>query len=229
MKVGLNSPLSGPVNSGFGGVRKMKNKILLGVVTIAVVPFLLSTYAANVTVGSGPLEFGQGSEQAVACDPQVFLAMAEEWHNQPTANDGSAGFFRVKSVTVSNLDLTQCHGKKLRIRLLNASGQEIQIGGIQGATVLQATLPSEDNPANISDPVALKLSYLDTNGNLIAGNLNAQIAVNVSGTSVYDGSVLSPTNSDVTFYLDPSATAVNVDASTVNRTTVETVDNPGGN
>jgi hypothetical protein len=229
VKVGLNSPLSGPVNSGFGGVRKMKNKILFGVVTIAVVPFLLSTFAANVTVGNGPLEFGQGSEQAVACDPQVFVALAEEWHNQPTATDASAGFFRVKSVTVSNLDLTQCHGKHLRVRLLDQQGQEIQIGGIAGATVLQATLPDESNPSNITDPVALHLSYLDTNGNLLSGVMNAQIAVNVSGTSVYDGSVLSPTNADVTFFLDPTSQVVNIDAGTVGRTTVETLDNPGGN
>ena len=43
---GLNSPLSGRVNSGFGGVGSHKSKIMFGVALIAVVPFMLSTFAA---------------------------------------------------------------------------------------------------------------------------------------------------------------------------------------
>ena len=65
----LHSPLSGPVNSGFGGGgRKYKSKIIAGVTVVALVPFLLSTFAASVTVGNGALEFGQGSQQAIACE-----------------------------------------------------------------------------------------------------------------------------------------------------------------
>ena len=64
----LNSPLSGRVNSRFGGSGKQRSKILIGVALTAAVPLLLSTFAASVTVGTGNLNFGQGSEQAVACD-----------------------------------------------------------------------------------------------------------------------------------------------------------------
>ena len=52
------------------------------------------------------------------------------------------------------------------------------------------------------------------------------VALNISGTSIYDGSDLSTTNTDVTFYLDPSASVVNLDGQTIGRTTVETVNNP---
>lgn len=64
----LHSPLSGPVNSGFGGGKKYKSKIVFGVAVMGFVPFLFSTFAASVTVGNGALEFGQGSQQAIACD-----------------------------------------------------------------------------------------------------------------------------------------------------------------
>jgi archaellum component FlaG (FlaF/FlaG flagellin family) len=56
----------------------------------------------------------------------------------------------------------------------------------------------------------------------------ASAALSVSGTSVYDGSVLNVNNGDVTFYLDPSATTINIDGQQVRRTTVETIDNPNG-
>ena len=58
----LNSPLSGRVTSRFGGAGKYKSKLVIGVVVIALVPSLLSTFAASVTVGTGSLEFGQGSQ-----------------------------------------------------------------------------------------------------------------------------------------------------------------------
>jgi hypothetical protein len=55
----------------------------------------------------------------------------------------------------------------------------------------------------------------------------ASVGLNVSGTSVYDGSTLSNTSADVTFYLDPTASLVNIDGQQVRRATVETVANQG--
>ncbi len=222
----LHSPLSGPVNSGFGGGKKYKSKIVFGVAVMAFVPFLFSTFAASVTVGNGALEFGQGSQQAIACDSKIYIAMGEEWHGQPTQNDPSAGFFRVRAVTVSNLDLQSCAGKKLRIRLIDGTSQEITIGTIPEAKVLQVTIPASVPTSNISDSTALLLSYLTGTGTPISGTLLSSAAVSVSGTSIYDGSVLSATNADVTFFIDPAAATVNIDGQLVHRTTVETIDNP---
>lgn len=225
---GLNSPLSGPVNSGFGGGRKYKSKIIFGISVAAFVPFLLSTFAASVTVGNGNLEFGQGTQAAVACDPQIYIALAQEWHPAPTPEDSSSGFFRVRSVTVSNVDLASCAGKKLRVRLIDGSSSELTIGSTPESKVVQVTLPSVAPVSNISDPTALLLSYLTGTGTPISGTLLASAALSVSGTSVYDGSVLNVNNGDVTFYLDPSATTINIDGQQVRRTTVETIDNPNG-
>lgn len=223
----LHSPLSGPVNSGFGGDgKKFKSKIVAGVTVIALVPFLLSTFAASVTVGNGALEFGQGSQQAIACDSKIFIAMGEEWKGAPAQNDPSAGFFRVRSVTVSNLDLQNCAGKKLRVRLIDGSSQEITVGNVPEAKVMQISLPNPMPVQNVSDSTALLLTYLTGTGSPIAGTLAATAVVSVSGTSVYDGSVLSANNADVTFFIDPSASVVNIDGQQVFRTTVETIDNP---
>ncbi|CAN2212254.1 hypothetical protein MCERE155_01032 [Candidatus Nanopelagicaceae bacterium] len=224
----MDSPLSSQVNSNFGGVKKSRSKIFLGIAVIAVVPFMLSTFAASVTVGNGSLEFGQGSQQAIACDKNVFIALGEEWHSQPVEGDGSAGFFRVRTATISNLDLTTCHGVKLRLRLIDGAGQEIVLGGDPSAKVLQMLLPDvapgADSPAQ-SDSTELRLTYLNSLGVPITGALPATVSLNVSGTSVYDGSNLSPTSADVTFYLDSSATIVNIDGELVRRATVETVHN----
>lgn len=219
----LNSPLSGRVTSNFGGVGRHKSKIIFGTALIALVPMMLSTFAASVTVGSGNLEFGQGSQQAIACDSNVFVAMGEEWHGAPTADDSSAGFFRVRTITVSNLDVASCAGKRLRVRLVDGTSNELQIGSVPGATVFQISVPASAPASNIADSTALGLSYLSGTGQLISGAMAASAVLNVSGTSVYDGSSLSAQNADVTFYVDPSATQVNIDGQMVRRATVETV------
>jgi len=222
----LNSPLSGRVTSRFGGSGKQRSKILLGFSLAAAVPLLVSTFAASVTVGSGNLNFGQGSEQAVSCDSQVYVALGQEWHSAPTPTDSTAGFFRVKSVTVSGLNLVACQNTKLRVRLIDMQGKEIQLGGAAGATVLQISVPQSEQPTSTSDAAVLGLSYLTGGGDLISGVMQAQASLSVAGTSVYDGSTLSPNSADVTFYLDPTSQTVNVDGQMVGRTTVESVNNP---
>ena len=214
------------MTSGFGGMGSAKSKVILGVTVVALVPFLMSTFAANVTVGSGALEFGQGSQQAIACDPTVYVAIGEEWHSQPTPTDGSAGFFRVKAVTVSNVDLNSCRGKKLRMRLIDTAGKELSIGSAADIKVLQMVVPDVDAQVSSSDPTFLQLSSLNGDGGVVTGSLAAATSLSIAGTSVYDGSDLSPTSADVTFYLDPTGTLVNIDGQSVGRTTVETVNNP---
>jgi len=222
----LNSPLSASVKSRFGGSGKTRSKLFAFLAIGSTVPFLLSTFAASITVGSGSLTFGQGSQQAVACDPQVFVAMGQEWKSAPTQTDATNGFFRVKSVTVSNVDLLGCQNTKLRVRLIDEAGQEIQLGTTAGATVLQMAIPSTDGQVSTSDPAVLGLGYLTGDGGVISGIMNAAISLSTAGTSVYDGSNLSPSSADITFYLDPTQASVNIDGQGVGRVTVEAVNNP---
>jgi hypothetical protein len=224
---GLDSPLSGSVKSRFGGAGKYRNKVVLGTAVVAFVPFLLSTFAASVTVGTGALEFGQGSQQAIACDDTVYVALGEEWFASPVPEDSSAGYFRLRTATISNLNLTTCAGKKLRLRLIDGSSAEIVLGSLPDAKVLEVTIPREVPVSNLSDPTELRLTYLTGQGQPIAGAMAANVGMNVSGTSVYDGSSLTNISADVMFYLDPTATLVNINGQQVRRATVETVANPG--
>ena len=223
----LNSPLSGSVKSRFGGSGRSRSKIAAAIAVVISIPFFVSTFAASVTVGSGALTFGQGSQQAVACDSQVYVALAQEWKSAPTQTDPTAGFFRVKSVTVSGLDLVACQHTKLRVRLIDMQGKEIVLGAA-GATVLQMSVPTSAAPESSSDPAALALGYLTGGGDVVSGTMFASISLSTSGTSIYDGSTLSANSSDVTFYLDPTQQNINIDGATVGRTTVESVNNPAG-
>ena len=141
MSIGLNSPLSGNVKSRRGG-SNTRRKVIFGAAAISVIPFLLSTYAASVTIGTGALEFGQGSQQAIACDENVFIALGEEWHGNPSATDGSDGFFRIRTATISNLNRESCNGRKLRLRMIDGTSAELVIGNSPDAKVLQVVLPA---------------------------------------------------------------------------------------
>ena len=222
----LDSPLSGNVKSRRSTGSNTRKKVILGVAAISVVPFLLSTVAASVTIGSGSLEFGQGSQQAIACDQNVFIALGEEWHANPTSDDSSNGFFRVRTATISNLNLETCGGRKLRLRMIDGASAELVIGTTADAKVMQVVLPATVPTSNVTDSTSLGLTYLTGDGQPISGVLAANANLNVSGVSVYDGTSLSSTNADVMFYLDQSATQVNINGESVRRATVETVNNP---
>ncbi len=114
----------------------------------------------------------------------------------------------------------------MRTRLISTTGQELTIGPVADIKALQIVIPDVDAQVSTSDATFLQLSTLNGLGGVVSGNLAATAAMSVAGTSVYDGSELSPTSADVTFYLDPSATLVNIDGQSVGRTTVETVNNP---
>ena len=222
----MRSVLDSSMSTGFNRSGRGKSKFLLGALVLGCIPLVVTTFAASVTVGTGNLEFGQGSQQATACDSTVYVAMGEEWHASPTPQDSSNGFFRVRAVTISNLDLTSCAGKKLRVRLIDGNSAELTTGPTPDSKVLQISLPDQAPTSNVSDSVVLGLSYLTGIGTPISTSLLATATLSVSGTAVYDGTTLSATNADATFYLDPAAATVNIDGQTVRRTTVETVNNP---
>ncbi|CAB4997399.1 unannotated protein [freshwater metagenome] len=115
----------------------------------------------------------------------------------------------------------------MRLRLIDGSSSEIVLGSLPDARVLQVSIPRTTPISNIGDPTELGLTYLTGIGAPIGGAMAASVGLNVSGTSVYDGSTLSNTSADVTFYLDPTASLVNIDGQQVRRATVETVANQG--
>jgi hypothetical protein len=103
---------------------------------------------------------------------------------------------------------------------------EIAIGANPDIRVLQVVVPDVDAQVSSSDATYLQLAALNGDGGVVSGTLTSAASLNLAGTAIYDGSDLSATSADVTYYLDPTRTLVNIDGQIVGRTTVETVNNP---
>ena len=123
MRRNIGSPLAGRVSSNFGGsVNHRTKKIIAGLLIAIVGPLVATTLAASVTIGNGGnLEFGQGSQAAVACDSAITSAITETWYQTST-------IFRVATIVLTDLNTTACTGKLLKISLLGSSGTALTVG-----------------------------------------------------------------------------------------------------
>jgi hypothetical protein len=121
-----SSPLSGRIGSRFGGRgARRRTRIFAGFITLIAVTYFGSTFAASISLGStSPIEFGQGSRAAVACDADdVFTAIAESWDNDQV-------WFKVDTITLTGINNTVtdattgigCRGKKIIVRLIGEDG-----------------------------------------------------------------------------------------------------------
>ena len=142
MRKNIGSPLSNRVNSRFGGsVNHRSKKIIAGFLVATVGPLVATTLAASVTIGTGSLEFGQGSQAAVACDTAITTAITETWYNTST-------IFEVATIVLSDLNTAAgagvsnagCGGKILKVSLLGSSGTALTIGSSGTATSASVTL-----------------------------------------------------------------------------------------
>lgn len=93
-------------------------KVLLGIGSLAAVVVLSSTLAANISINSGPVEFGQGVAETVSCSGETELMVTPESEFINVNDDGS---FYLKSVSVSNIP-TSCYGKDFTIKAYGNSG-----------------------------------------------------------------------------------------------------------
>jgi hypothetical protein len=94
--------------------KKSSTKGLLAVAGFAAIAVLGSTLAANISLNSGTLEFGQGVAVTSACDSDGITATPKAVF----ANVTGGGSFNLASVSFSGID-TNCAGK---LFTLNAYG-----------------------------------------------------------------------------------------------------------
>lgn len=146
MRNKVSTPLSGRVGPNFGGsVSNKTKKIIAGLLFATVGPLIATTLAASLTIGTGTLEFGQGSQAAVACDTAITTAITETW-----LNSSPGPFFRVATIALSGLNTASgagvsdagCGGKTLKISLLGSTGTALAIGDTVTATSASVTLAS---------------------------------------------------------------------------------------
>lgn len=131
--------------------------------------FLKGTLAANITLGSGVVEFGQGVQVTTACSGSTPLTVT------PTtsfSNQSGAGAFYFKSFTISNIP-TDCYGKSFTLSafdsttatslsIFDSSSKDVVIYNdngsflsASGSSVIVTTNSNSSFTATFSAPAAL--------------------------------------------------------------------------
>ena len=98
--------------------RKLLVPFLAGLGVAALVPVIGSTLAANISLGSGTIEFGQGYQSTTTCDSSILVTPASTF-------DGE-GSFDLTSVVLSGIDST-CDGKSLKLSYIHDGGATTEI------------------------------------------------------------------------------------------------------
>ena len=175
MRKNVGSPLSNRVNSRFGGsVNHRSKKIIAGFLIATIGPLVATTLAASVTIGTGSLEFGQGSQAAVACDAAITTAITETWYEAGT-------FFRVATMSLTGLDTTACTGKYFKLSLLGSTGTALTVGSAAETSItvkLTDVSGSQATGSTLAGSTA-SLSTTGTNNTLLV-TLNAAVYLNAS-------------------------------------------------
>ena len=99
---------------------KSKSKLTLKLVLLAFASFigystLGTTFAANVQLSSGVVEFGQGVRLTTACSPTLTLTPYATFANASGAN----GTYRLTTIDLTGID-NKCYGKDLIIRAFDS-------------------------------------------------------------------------------------------------------------
>ena len=90
--------------------------ILLAVISAVGYSTLGTTFATNVQLGSGRVEFGQGVLATTACDSRVIITPYATFANAP----GSAAKYKLTDIQVTDLD-SGCYGKNFIIRAYDSA------------------------------------------------------------------------------------------------------------
>lgn len=140
----------------------LKKKKALFAGLLLLIPSLSTTLAGQITLGTGAIEFGQGSQTTAVCDTNITVSLASTYSS---ANS----FFRVSTVTLGDLDTTSsgCQNRTLTIKALNSSGTELDLNGSSAGTALTHTPTA--SPGSTSATVTLTLdSGVNVNSTAVA-------------------------------------------------------------
>ena len=147
--------------------KKSNLKSLAGLATVAAVAVLGSTLAANISLGTGSaIEFGQGVQVAIACDPSITLSPRANFVNSSTNPQfflSTIGFTGVDGRAAGSTDISGATGCQGRTFTLNAYGDtsatplNIATGSVSVATIaINGSTPTTSagfvigNTANLS-------------------------------------------------------------------------------
>lgn len=163
----LNSPLSTSMVTSSNNKDKRKRKIIFGLVSLILIPYLGSTLAASVTItGSGSataIEFGQGNQVAITCDTTITSTINESWY-------ASGNTFIVSTIVLSGINVTTalsatdnnggCGGKLMTVKLFTGSAGSATpaIIGNGSATSVTFTVPTSGTSVTVSGSTGITAS-----------------------------------------------------------------------
>lgn len=149
--------------------RKNNNlKSLAGLATVAAVAVLGSTLAANITLGSGSLEFGQGVQTTAACDSSITLSP------KVTFKNGTNPQFYLSTISFSDVDTrtansstesggTGCSGKTLTLNTYGeTSATPVSFATVSSSLVSVATIGIATN--SITTSAGFTIAGVGTDG-----------------------------------------------------------------
>jgi hypothetical protein len=216
-----------PVNFEQPKSRKRLPGVLALIAALVVGTFVIqTTLAANISINSGPVEFGQGITQTVACDDDILVTPISTF-----VNASGGGSFYFSSIAVTNVS-SSCNGKDLTVRaygntsstplaLFNSTstsavihkndGGTFEAGvGTAGATVSSG---SETFTVTFTSPVALASAVFKIT---VESGAHTRIAYNVGDTGPGGGIVFyvattpfacGPTSATICTYLEAAPTS----------------------
>jgi len=95
-----------------------KSKILLFMAVAIATIFLKSTFASNISLGSGTSEFGQGVQVLTSCSGSTPLTITPK--NKFFNNSGNQGQFRLTGYQISNIP-SSCSGYQFQLNAFDSS------------------------------------------------------------------------------------------------------------
>ena len=116
---------------GTNKVRRNKKKALFAGLFL-LLPSLSTTLAGQITLGTGAIEFGQGSQATAVCDTNITVDLQSTY-------DSASAIFEVSTITLGDLDTRAagCEGETLSIKALNSAGTELDLNGSATGNALE--------------------------------------------------------------------------------------------
>ena len=170
-------------NAPQNSVRKNKTSVrgLVAVAGFAAVAVLGSTLAANISLNTGPIEFGQGVAVATACDSDGITTTPRSTFS----NASGGGQFNFASISFAGID-DDCSGKMFTVNAYgDTSAIPLNIATVSATSYNVATFV-------LANPVVAKSSYINAIADVSSSNADtAEIGFN--GTQATSGAVFKIT------------------------------------
>ncbi|MSY82750.1 MAG: hypothetical protein F2687_04840, partial [Actinobacteria bacterium] len=95
----------------------LKTKLVsLALVSILGYSMLGTTFASNIQIGTGRVEYGQSVAQTIACDSNVLITPYASFANA----SGAAATYKLTAIKVTGLD-SGCYGKDIILRFYDST------------------------------------------------------------------------------------------------------------